>query len=110
MKLQPLLYLPVGRTLIEHAYPMLRCTAYTVSPVHLLQVRVLGSGLMAGLHTLTMKRTQYYTTPLLSCFQCVFCRGWCGVLDTPRGLVSRAMYLMHVRVCSDFLRQAQSHN
>ena len=39
MKLQPLLYLPVGRVLIEHAYPMLRCTAYTVSPVHLLQVR-----------------------------------------------------------------------
>ena len=39
MKLQPLLYLPVGRTLIEHAYPMLRCTAYTVSPVHLLQAR-----------------------------------------------------------------------
>ena len=38
MKLQPLLYLPVGRVLIEHAYPMLRCTAYTVSPVHLLQV------------------------------------------------------------------------
>ena len=41
MKLQPLLYLPVGRTLIEHAYPMLRCTAYTVSPVHLLQVQAL---------------------------------------------------------------------
>ncbi len=49
MKLQPLLYLPVGRTLIEHAYPMLRCTAYTVSPVHLLQVRALALWQEVGL-------------------------------------------------------------
>ncbi len=57
MKLQPLLYLPVGRVLIEHAYPMLRCTAYTVSPVHLLQVgnnTGLGFGFGLGLGTVVM--------------------------------------------------------